>query len=200
MNRLAGVGALVFALVNAPAPAQVIEFESNGLKYQTLTKSSVTVMFAPLAPHVQGYTILQVSVSNGSQGPYLIKPENFFYVRANGETIEAAPARSVTDMLIEKGSRSDVIKLVATYETAFYGISRMRSTNGYEQRRQAALAETSTKLKAAATASALALVLTKLAPGESTDGAIFFPTEGKPLGPGHVEVRTNTDVFEFKTE
>jgi hypothetical protein len=200
MKRLAGASALVLACLSTPAPAQVIEFESNGLKYQTLTKSSVTVMYAPLAPHVQGYTILQVSVSNGSPGPYIIKPENFFFVRTNGETIEAAPARSVIDMLIEKGSRGDVIKLVGTYETAFYGIARMRSTNGYEQRRQAALAETSTKLKAAATASALALVLTRLAPGESTDGAIFFPTEGKSLGPGHVEVRTNTDTFEFKTE
>ena len=103
-------------------------------------------------------------------------------------------------MLIQKGSRSDVIKLVGTYETAFYGITRMRSTNGYEQRRQAALAETATKLKAAATASALALVLTKLDPGDSTDGAVFFPTDGKPLGPGHLEVRTNTDVFEFHPE
>jgi hypothetical protein len=93
-----------------------------------------------------------------------------------------------------------VIKLVTTYESAYYGISRMRSTNGYEQRRQAALAETSTKLKAAATASALALVTTKLAPGESTDGAVFFPTDGKALGPGHLEVRTNTDVFAFNAQ
>lgn len=200
MKRLTGASALLVAFMSAPAAAQVIEFESNGLKYQTLTKSGVTVMFAPLAPHVQGYSILQVSVSNGSPGPYLIKPENFFYVRASGGTIEAAAARSVIDMLIEKGSRNDVIKLVSTYENAFYGMSRMRSTNGYEQRRQAALAETSTKLKAAATASALALVLTRLAPGESTDGAIFFQTEGKPLGPGRLEVRTNTDTFEFKTE
>lgn len=200
MNRLAGAWTLVLALASSPALAQVIEFEQNGLKYQTLTKNGVTVMFAPLAPHIQGYAILQVSVSNGSAGPYIIKPENFFYLRGSGETIEASPARSVIDMLIEKGSRSDVIKLVATYETAFYGISRMRSTNGYEQRRQAALAETSTKLKAAATASALALVLTRLAPGESTDGAVFFPTDGKSLGPGHVEVRTNTDTFQFKTE
>ena len=200
MMRPARVWTLALALVTAPIPAQVIEFENNGLKYQTLTKSGVTVMFAPLAPHVQGYTILQTAVSNGSAGPYVIKPENFVYIRTDGDMIPAAAAQSVISMLIQKGSRSDVIKLVGTYETAFYGISRMRSTNGYEQRRQAALAETGTKLKAAATASAIALVLTKLAPGESTDGAVFFPTEGKPLGPGHLEVRTNTDVFEFKAE
>jgi hypothetical protein len=103
-------------------------------------------------------------------------------------------------MLIQKGNRNDVIKLVSTYEMAFYGISRMRSTNGYEQRRQAALAETSTRLKAAATASALALVQTRLAAGESTDGAVFFPTSGKPLGPGHLEVRTNTDTFVFTSD
>jgi hypothetical protein len=102
-------------------------------------------------------------------------------------------------MLIQKGNRSDVIKLVSTYEMAFYGISRMRSTNGYEQRRQAALAETS-RLKAAATASALALVQTRLAAGESTDGAVFFPTSGKPLRPGHLEVRTNTDTFVFNSD
>jgi hypothetical protein len=200
MKRLAGTWTLALALVGPTVPAQVIEFENNGLKYQTLTRNGVTVMFAPLAPHIQGYTILQAAVSNGSPGPYVIKPENFVYVRDDGELIAASPAQDVISMLIQKGSRSDVIKLVGTYETAFYGISRMRSTNGYEQRRQAALAETSTKLKAAATASALALVLTKLAPGESTDGAVFFPTDGKPLGQGHLEVRTNTDVFAFKQE
>ena len=200
MKRLAAAWTLALALASTTVPAQIIEFENNGLKYQTLTRSGVTVMFAPLAPHIQGYTILQAAVSNGSAGPYVIKPENFVYVRNDGDVIPAAPAQAVISMLIQKGSRSDVIKLVGTYETAFYGISRMRSTNGYEQRRQAALAETSTKLKAAATASALALVLTKLAPGESTDGAVFFPTEGKPLGPGHLEVRTNTDLFAFKPE
>jgi hypothetical protein len=200
MKCRAGACALVLALASGPILAQVIEFESNGLNYQTLTRNGVTVMFAHLMPRVQGYAILQTSVANGSSGPYGIKPENFFYVRDSGETIEAAPANSVIAMLVEKGSRSDVIKLVSTYETAFYGIARMRSTNGYEQRRQAALAETSTKLKAAATASALALVQTKLNAGESTDGAVFFQTEGKALGPGHLEVRTNTDAFVFKAE
>ena len=200
MRGLLGACGLVIAAGLGLVYGQVIDFESNGLKYQTLTKNGVTVMFATLPPHVQGFTILQVAISNGSTGPYVIKPENFSFVRTAGAEIPASPARDVITMLIQKGSRSDVIKLVGTYETAFYGASRLQSTNGYEQRRQAALAETSTKLKAAATASALALVQTKLAPGESTDGAVFIPTEGKPLGPGHLEVRTNTDVFEFHTE
>jgi hypothetical protein len=104
-------------------------------------------------------------------------------------------------MLQRKGSGSDVIKLVGSYEAGVYGNLHLRSTtNGYEQRRLAALSMGSTKLKAAATASAIALVQTKLALGESTDGAVFFPTEGKPLGPGRVVVRTNTDVFEFNPE
>jgi len=200
MRGLLGAGSLILAIGLQLAWGQVIDFESNGLKYQTLTKNGVTVMFATLPPHVQGFTIIQVAVSNGSTAPYMIKQENFSFVRSTGTEIPASPAREVISMLIQKGSRSDVIKLVGTYETAFYGISRIQSTNGYETRRQAALAETSTKLKAAATASALALVQTKLAPGESTDGAVFIPTEGKPLGPGHLEVRTNTDVFEFHTE
>ena len=52
-------------------------------------------------------------------------------------------------------------------------------------------------MKAAAAASALAFVQTKLTPGESTDGAVFF--DGKSLGAGHLVVRTNTDTFEFLT-
>ncbi len=56
------------------------------------------------------------------------------------------------------------------------------------------------KAKAAATASAIALVQTKMGRGESTDGAVFFATDGKPLGPGRLVIRTNTDVFDFTTE
>jgi hypothetical protein len=77
----------------------------------------------------------------------------------------------------------------------------MRVANAYEARRQAALAEVnSTKLKAAAAASAIALVQIKLLPGESTDGAVFFAAEGKTFGAGKLIVRTNTDVFEFGAE
>jgi hypothetical protein len=195
--RLLGVLTATLVLCYDPAYAQVIEFESNGLKYQTLTKSGVTVMFAQLPTRIHEYAIVQVAVSNGATSPYFIRPEDFTYMRSDGTELHATPARTVIGMLTQKGSGSDVIKLVTTYEASVYGNSHFKSTNGYEQRRQAALAMTSTRLKAAAAASALALVQTKMAPGDTTDGAVFFETEGKPLGPGHMVVRTNTDVFEF---
>ena len=185
----------------AAVSGQVIEFESNGLKYQTLTKRGVTVMFAQLPGHVREFTIVQVAVSNGSQGPYTIRPEDFSYQREGGAEARAWPARDVVELLKEKGGRSDVIKLVSTYESALYGIPHMKVANAYEARRQAALAEVaSTKLKAAAAASAIAFVQTKLLPGESTDGAVFFASDGKPFGPGRLIVRTNTDTFEFQTQ
>ncbi len=190
-----------FFLVSSVLAGQVIEFESNGLKFQTLTKRGVTVMFAPLGAHLHDFNIIQVAVSNGSSGPYIIRPEDFTFYRQDGSEIRAWPARSVVSLLIEKGGRSDVIKLVSAYESALYGIPHMKLENGYESRRQAALAEvSSTRLKAAAAASAIALVQTRLAPGESTDGAVFFAADGKSLGSGRLVVRTNTDTFEFRTE
>lgn len=65
-------------------PGQVIEFESNGLKYQTITKSGVTLMVARLPGHVREFSILQVAVSNGSAGPYTIRPEDFSYKKDDG--------------------------------------------------------------------------------------------------------------------
>lgn len=197
-RRLLLFGLLLLICVGAQA--QVIEFESNGLKYQTLTRSGVTVMYAVMPNHLHEYGIIQVAVSNGSNGPYIIKPEDFTFVRSDGVVLRASPAVTVVNMLSQKGSASDVIHLVTSYENAVYGNSRLKSTNGYEQRRQSALAMGSTKLKAMAAASALAMVKTRLAPGESTDGAVFFINEAKPLGPGHLVVRTNTDVFDFTTD
>ena len=51
------------------APAQVIEFESNGLRYQTLTRSGVTVMYAAMPQHLHAYAVVQVAVSNGAAAP-----------------------------------------------------------------------------------------------------------------------------------
>jgi hypothetical protein len=188
-------------LAASGALGQVIEFESNGLKYQTLTRNGVTVMFARMPAPVRDYSILQVAISNGSTQSSVVRPEDFIYERSDGGVVRAAPARDVVTLLIEKGNRDDVIRLVSAYEAALYGIQRMRSTNGYEVRRRAALAEVnSTRLKAAAAASAIALVQTKLAPGQSTDGAVFLPFDGKPLAGGRLVVRTSTGEFEFKTE
>jgi hypothetical protein len=90
------------------------------------------------------------------------------------------------------------VKLVTTYETSIYGNNRFKSTNGYEQRRQSALAEVSSaKIKAAAAASAISFVQTRLAPGQSTDGAIFYPNSGKVLGAGKLVVKAAGAVFEF---
>jgi len=58
----------------------------------------------------------------------------------------------------------------------------------------------STKLKAASAASAIALVTTKLTPGQSTDGAVFYPSGGKPLGAGKLMVNAAAEVFEFPVE
>ena len=200
MNRLLGACCLAFLPLVPQASAQVIEFESNNLKYQTLTRSGVTIMYAHLPNHIHEYSIIQVAVSNGAGAPYTIRPEDFTYSRADGSPLPATPARDVIAMLMQKGSGSDVVKLITTYEAGVYGNPHLRSTNGYESRRQAALAVNATKLRAAAAASALALVQTKLAAGESTDGAVFFANEGKPLGGGRLVVHTNTDTFQFNLE
>ena len=200
MYRLLGARGALCVLFCHCALAQVIEVQSNGLKYQTLTRSGVTVMYAHLPGNLHEYSIIQVAVANGSPGPYVVRPEDFTFERADGQKIHAVSAKAVIDMLLKKANGNDAVKLVNTYEGSVYGNPHLQSTHGYEERRQAAIAATGTKIKTALLASALTFVTTKLAVGDSTDGAIFFPSEGKPLGSGRVVVRTNTDVWEFNAE
>ena len=181
--------------------AQVIEFESGGLNYQTLSKGSVTIMYAHMPNQVREYSIVQAVVSNGSKAVLSICPEDFSFRLPDGREVRATPADTVVSMLLDKGSRGDVIKLVTTYEISLYGLARFKSTSGYEQRRQAALAAlTSTRITAAATASAIAFVEVKLKPGESTDGALFFVTRGKPPAGSRLRVTAAGQLFEFDPE
>jgi hypothetical protein len=198
LMKLVALGLLaVFATVQA----QVIEFESSGLKYKALTRNGLTVMFAPLPIHVRDYAILQVAVSNGSPVSWGIRPEDFKFERPDGTNMQALPAGTVVSTMLAKASRGDVMKLITAYEAGLYGNMQMRSTNGYESRRQNALAEVgSTKLKAAAAASAIALVATKLLPGQSTDGAVFYSNQGKPLGVGQLVVNAAGEHFVFPLE
>jgi hypothetical protein len=186
-------------MMAATACAQgIIDFESGGLKYKAMTRGGVTVMFSVLPTRIRDYAILQMAISNGASVSWTVKPEDCAFEKSEGQRIQALPARTVVDTLFEKAGRGDVIKLIAAYEASLFNNAQIHSTNGYEARRQNAFADIgSTKLKAAAAASAIALVTTKLAPGQSTDGAVFYPNQGKPLGSGRLIVNMAGETFVF---
>jgi hypothetical protein len=193
--------ALAVVLFARALPAQIIEFESGGLKYRTLTRGGVTIMWAHLPIHIKEYAVLQVAVSNGSPVSWQVKPQDFKFEKPEGGISAALPAGTVVGTLMEKATRGEVIKLITAYEAALTGNARMHSTNGYEERRQNAQAELGGgKLRAAAAASAIAFVATKLLPGQSTDGAIFFVNGGKPLGAGKLIVDAAGERFEFPVD
>ena len=186
-------------LLAAAAFAQVIEYEANGEKYQTLSHGGLTIIVNHLPVQVAGYGLIQVSISNGSQMYWTMTPEEFAYVRG-GETISALTADQVVNVMLAHASANDVVKLITSYEKSLYAIPNMRSNNGYEQRRQGALAYgASSKLRAAAAASAITLAQVRLASGDSTDGAVFIhlPKDAKSLTGGRLVVRSEGQTFEF---
>ncbi len=194
--RLMPAAVAVLAMA-AAGQAQVLEFESGGLKYKALSHHGVTVMFAPLQMRIHDFAVLQVSISNGSQVAWTVKPEDF-KIEHDGESIQAPSGESIVHFLIQRGSHGDVVKLTAAYEAALYGIPNVHSTNGFETRRLNAVADGgSSKIKAAAAASALVLVATKLLPGQSTDGAVFYKATAKPISGGKLIVNTAGEIFEF---
>jgi hypothetical protein len=180
----------------------VIEYEVNGVKYQTLSRQGLTVIFTRMPNRVANFALVQVSISNGSERYWTVQPEDFTYIRPDVSSTGIS-ADQVIDVLLDKGSHSDVVKLVTSYENTLYAIPNMRSTNGYEQRRRNSLNEgINTKLKAAATASAIALSQTRLAPGQSTDGSVFIPLtrDLKTLTGGHLVFRADGETFEFNPD
>jgi hypothetical protein len=204
LRRLAAASVALWAAayVGTRLYAQVIEYEANGLKYQTLSRKGLTVIVTRMPNQVAGFGLFQVSISNGSEIYWTVQPEDFSYARQEA-SIPALSAGEVVDVLLDKGSHADVVKLVTTYENSLYGIPHMKSTNGYEQRRQGAMTYgINTKLKAAATASAIALAHTRLAPGQSTDGSIFIPLphDWKSLSGGRLVFRNYDETFEFNPD
>src|SRR5580658_1443243 len=87
--------------------AQVIEYESNGEKYQTLTRGGLTVILTHLPVQVAGYGLIQVSIANGSAIHWTVMPEEFQYVRP-GETINALSADAVVNVMLDHASSGDV--------------------------------------------------------------------------------------------
>jgi hypothetical protein len=183
------------------APSLPLEFQSHGLDYEALTRNGITVMFAPLPPRIKDFNIVQIIVTNGSLVSWTVKPSDFSFVRQNGTVLPSVSADEVVESLLEKASRNDVIKLQLLYEGSIYALSNFRSTNGYEQRREAAMAQfVNRSFKAAAAASAITMVPVKLKPGDSTDGAVFFEnrTKEKALGPGRLIAKTCGETFIFE--
>jgi hypothetical protein len=186
-------------VLSAGLTGQVIDFESNGLHYQALTRDSVTVTFAKLPSHIAAYNVFQVTITNGSPVSWVVKPEDFTFSRQDGSAIRATPADVVIASLLSHATKGDVVKLQLLYESSIYAMPpNFRSTAGYEHRREQAMTVmVSAKIKAAVAASAVTLVSTKLKTGGSTDGAVFFQNREKVLGPGRLVVNTAGEVFQF---
>ncbi len=178
-----------------------MQFQSHGLDYEALTRNGITVMYASLPPHVKDFNIIQITVTNGSLISWTVKPEDFSFVRQDGTVLGSVSADDVVESLLEKAGRNDVIKLQLLYESSIYALSNFRSTNGYEQRREAAMAQfVNPRIKAAAAASAITLVSIKLRPGDSTDGAVFFEnkTKDKLMGAGRLIAHACGETFTFQ--
>lgn len=180
--------------------ASAMQFESRGLDYSALTKNNITVMFAELPTRIRDYNAIQVTITNASLLTWTVRPMDFAFVRDDGTRLEAMSADTVVESLLESASRSDVIHLQMMYEDSIYALANYRPTNGYEKRREAAMAQfVDPRLKAAAAASAVCLGITKLRSGESTDGAVFFraPKKEKTLGPGLLVAHACGEQFVF---
>jgi hypothetical protein len=188
--------ALVFS---SGAAGQVIDFESNGLHYQALTRNGVTVTFAKLPSHIATYNVFQVTITNGAPVSWVVKPEDFTFYRPDGTSVRATSADVVIASLLSHASKSDVVKLQLLYESSIYAMPpNYRSTAGYERRREQAMTVmVNSKIKAAVAASAVTLVSSKLKTGDSTDGAVFFENHEKLLGSGRLVVNTAGEVFRF---
>lgn len=180
-----------------PLAAQVIQFRSNGLDYQVLTKGGLTLMCAPVPLRTSRYAVLHVAASNGSGSIWQVDAADFAFEYQDGTVVRAVPEQQVVHEFFRTAGRAELLRLQSAYEKALYNNAHLRPSNGYEKRRQSALAIGPKGLKAAAAAAAIAFVSGKLGPGDSTDGALFFPTAGRELGPGRVVATVGEASFEF---
>ncbi len=177
-------------------------FESHGLEYDSITRNGITVMFAQLPSRLKEFNIIQVTVTNGSPLSWTVRASDFNFVRSDGIVEESVSPDYVVETLLGHADRDDVIKLELLYENSISGLANYRSTNGFEKRREAAMAQFVNRgFKAAAEASAIAFVAIKLKSGDSTDGAIFFHnrTKEKNLGAGRLVAHTCGESFIFET-
>ena len=200
MRRMRALRALCFASWSAlavPAPAQVIQFHANGMDYQVLTRDGLTLMCAAMPFKTSRYAVLHVAVSNGSSETWLVNAADFAFEYSDGTVVRAVSEHRVVGEFFRTAGRSELLKLQTAYEKALYNNQYFRPNNSYEKRRLSALAFGPKGLKASAAAAAITFPSGKVGPGDSTDGALFFPTAGRQLAPGRIVVTPEDVTFEF---
>ena len=151
-----------------------------------MTKGGLTLMCAPMPVKTSRYALVHVAVSNGSEVTWQVNATDFAFEFDRGVLVRAESEESVIGDFFREAGRSELSKLQSAYEKALYNNQYIRPNNGYEKRRQSALAIGPRGLKAASAAAALTFVSGKLSPGDSTDGALFFPTSGRQLNTGRI--------------
>jgi hypothetical protein len=183
-----------------PLCAQVIHFESNGMDYQVQTQNGLTLMCAPMPLQTSRYALMHVAISNGSGQTRQVNAADFTFEYSDGTVVRAVSEHQVIGDFFRKARRSELLKLQSAYEKALYNNQFIRPNNGYEKRRLSALAIGPKGLKASAAAAAITFVSSTLGPGDSTDGALFFPTSGRELGQGRIVATLDTEDFEFLSQ
>lgn len=193
--RLAALAAASF-----PVAAQVIQFESNGMDYQVLTHDGLTLMCAAMPFKTSRYAVMHVAVSNGSRETWQVDAADFVFEYKDGTVVRAVSEERVVGDFFRTAGRSELLKLQTAYEKALYNNQYIRPNNTYEKRRLSALAFGPKGLKASAAAAAITFVSGKVGPGDSTDGALFFPTDGRQLGQGRMIATLGPVSFEFLSQ
>ena len=181
----------------APGLGQVIEFRSSGMDYQVLTRRGLTVMCAEMPLKTARYSLVHVAVSNGSEETWQVDTASFAIEYDSGKRVAAVSEQRVIDEFFRTARRSELVKLQAAYEAAVYTNQYIRPNNSYEKRRLSALAIGPKGLKASAAAAAITFVSGKVHPGDSTDGAMFFPVPGRNPGQGKIVAQLGGETFEF---
>ena len=188
------------AAASIPTAAQVIQFESNGMDYQVLTRNGLTLMCAAMPFKTNRYAVMHVAVSNGSRETWQIDASDFVFEYQDGTIVRAVSEARVVGDFFRTAGRSELLKLQTAYEKALYNNQYIRPNNSYEKRRLSALAFGPKGLKASAAAAAITFVSGKVGPGDSSDGALFFPTAGRQLGQGRMIATVGPVSFEFLSQ
>lgn len=189
----------------AQAPPPSIEVPYRGLEYLMATRDGLTVMVAPLDLNILKYSAAHVWITNGTRrtihaGPQLFTARARVGPNGSPSAFAGVPDFVVVSEVMQRARFGDVLSLVRAYERNLYGFKNPTAMNHYQQRKQIAAAEgTSRKFRAGALVSALVLQNGPIPPGEFREGTVFFPTGEKPATFVEFETRLAGQSFTFQT-